>query len=166
MALYGWPVAQCQSMTLSQQLDAGIRVLDIRLSVDKEANVLRAYHGSLSMRVDWPTILEDLHAFLAANPRETLVVSLKQEDYGQEEWNRLLVDGIEKSKGGWRMWFIDGRVPKLGEVRGRCVMFSRFGPRGYPGEKGWGIHPTTWPDSLKGTFEWNCGDTIVRTQDW
>ncbi len=166
MALYGWPTSQCQDTPLYTQLENGIRMIDVRLSIDKTANELKAYHGIFPQRTPWSAILDDLRRFLSEQPTETVVVSLKQEDVGQEQWNKLLVEGIEKSQRGWGMWFIDGRLPKLGEVRGKCVMFSRFGPVGYPGEKGWGIHPTTWPNSLKGSFEWNCGDTIVRTQDW
>lgn len=48
-------------------------------------------------------------------------------------------------------------------------MFSRFNDSGanWPnGDRGLGIHPTTWPDSHKGTFEWYCAGTKVAMQDW
>lgn len=31
---------------------------------------------------------------------------------------------------------------------------------------GMGIHPSRWPDSRIEGFDWNCGGTQVRTQDW
>ena len=46
---------------------------------------------------------------------------------------------------------------------------SRFDiDKSVPGEweGGLGIHPTTWPDSKRQGFEWDCGRTTVRTQDW
>lgn len=55
------------------------------------------------------------------------------------------------------------------QVRGKIVLFSRFDDSGagWPnGDSGIGIHPTTWPDTYKGTFEWDCNGTTVRTQDW
>ncbi len=57
------------------------------------------------------------------------------------------------------------------QVRGKIVLFSRFGEAGtgWPGgdENGLGIHPTSWPDSLKQGFEWHVRDgTTVRTHDW
>ncbi len=47
MALYGWPISQCQSATtpLSVQLTDGMRVLDIRLGI-KDGHLF-TYHGQL-----------------------------------------------------------------------------------------------------------------------
>ena len=57
MAFYGWPVSQCQSLDtpLSAQLESGIRVLDIRLSVI--GNELVAYHGDVSQKAKFKEIL-------------------------------------------------------------------------------------------------------------
>jgi 1-phosphatidylinositol phosphodiesterase len=116
----------------------------------------------------FPEILSELYDFLHSHPTETLIVSLKQEDNNPAKFNALLARDIGESKGGWEMWFRESRIPSLGEVRGRCVMFSRFGGTkdGWPLEKGFGIHPERWPDSDKTGFYWWCGDTFVRTQDW
>jgi hypothetical protein len=67
------------------------------------------------------------------------------------------------------MWYLDNRVPSLGEVRGKVVMFSRFGgdAKGWEGgTEGIGIHPTRWPDSKKEGFIWECKNTAVRIHDW
>jgi len=48
-------------------------------------------------------------------------------------------------------------------------LLSRFNDSGagWPnGDSGIGIHPTTWPDNYKSTFEWDCNGTKVETQDW
>jgi len=80
--------------------------------------------------------------------------------------------------GGWQecdglkdrgMWFLENRIPRLGEVRRKVVLFSRFGGNGEGWEgrlNGMGIHPSVWPDSSKEGFEWMCRDTLVRTHDW
>lgn len=74
------------------------------------------------------------------------------------------------NRDGYRgMWFLENRIPKLGEVRGKVVLFSRFGGNGAGWEgglEGMGIHPLTWPDSLKEGFEWLCKETLVKTHDW
>ena len=55
----------------------------------------------------------------------------------------------------------------LGEVRGKGILVTRFDREGDEEWKaGMGIHPSTWPDSRREGFEWWCGDTRVRTQDW
>jgi 1-phosphatidylinositol phosphodiesterase len=169
LARYGWPFAQCQSshQLLMDQLENGIRVIDVRLSVIDNEHLI-AYHGIVSQRVSFPAILQTIHDFLSQHPQETLVVSIKQEDSGAVRFNQLLTRDIETSEGGWAMWFLEsGRVPKLGEVRGRCVLLSRFGgtSEGWPNDRGLGIHPVSWPDSVKG-FEWWYEKTLIRVQDW
>lgn len=172
MALYGWPISQCQSTPLSVQLQSGIRVLDVRLAVIDGR--LIAYHGSYPQKVPFQAILATIHAFLSSpdSNRETLVMSIKQEDFARTPppyFSELVHAEIESGAGGRDMWFLDNRVPRLGEVRGKVVMFSRFGGDGAGWENGldgMGIHPTTWPDSQQEGFEWRCKNTVVRTHDW
>jgi 1-phosphatidylinositol phosphodiesterase len=173
MAFYGWPVSQCQSLAtpLEIQLQSGIRVLDIRLGVVNSRLV--AYHGIYPQRTPFQTILSTIHSFLSSpsSCRETIVMSLKQEDFPNTsdlDFSRLVHNEIFAAPGGSGMWFLENRVPKLGEVRGKVVMLSRFGNgEGWEnGLEGLGMHPTNWPDSPRTAFIWNCKDTLVRTQDW
>ncbi|TFK46025.1 PLC-like phosphodiesterase [Heliocybe sulcata] len=174
MAFYGWPVSQCQFLEtpLPVQLQSGIRVLDIRLSVIKGR--LIAYHGLSPQRAPFQHILSIVHAFLTAptTRRETLVMSIKQEDFhitSPAVFSQCVHDEVMNGPGGRDMWFLENRVPSLGEVRGRVVMFSRFGDDGNGwegGTEGLGMHPTNWPDSEKLGFTWPCKNTIVRTHDW
>lgn len=67
------------------------------------------------------------------------------------------------------MWFLENRIPNLGEVRGKVIMLSRFGGDGAGWDnrlEGMGIHPPTWPDSLKSGFSYQLKDTTVRMHDW
>ena len=199
MAFYGWPFSQCQSKStpLTTQLNDGIRVIDIRLAVipppprgstvlDVNANhKLIAYHGISPQRAPFTSILKEMQDFLTspAGRRETIVMTLKQEDYNITPapiFSALVKKTMMEGPGGWDaspssggvnrgMWFLENRIPTLGEVRGKVVMLSRFGGDG----KGWdqglegiGIHPTTWPDSHKDGFQWELKGVTVRTHDW
>ena len=174
MAFYGWPISQCQALEtpLTVQLATGIRVLDVRLAV--KDNQLVAYHGVYPQRAPFQYILATIHDFLSAPAtcRETLVMSIKQEDFATvpgDLFSRLVHDEIFNGPGGRDMWFLDNRIPLLGQVRGKVTLFSRFGGNGdgwEAGLEGLGIHPTTWPDSVKDGFSWNCKNTLVRTHDW
>lgn len=196
MAFYGWPIAQCQSGStpLSTQLHSGIRVIDIRLAVVPQPTLGRvdthkliAYHGLWPQKTPFTSILNDLFNFLSSpiGSKETIVMSIKQEDYAITPtpfFSKLVRDTIVHGPGGWDesnkieaktndkgMWFLENRIPKLGEVRGKVIMFSRFGGDGAGWEnglEGLGIHPTTWPDSEKDGFEWELKGTIVKTHDW
>lgn len=174
MAFYGWPISQCQSLTapLGVQLRSGIRLLDIRLAVKKSR--LMAYHGMYPQRASFREILATIETFLTSDEgnSETIVMSIKQEDFATVPgslFSQLVHEEIKTGPGGRDMWFLDNRVPLLGEVRGKVIMFSRFGGDGdgwEGGLEGMGIHPTTWPDSMKEGFTWDCKNTRVRTHDW
>jgi 1-phosphatidylinositol phosphodiesterase len=173
MAFHGWPLSQCQfaATTLSVQLRDGIRVLDIRLALRKSG--LMAYHGPLSQKTPFKSMLSDIQDFLTApeTQRETIVMSIKQEDYElttQAEFSAAVHSEIITAPGGSGMWFLENRIPRLGEVRGKCVLFSRFkdGDSWKGGVDGMGVHPSIWPDSARDGFSWQCKETLVRTQDW
>ncbi|KAI6151058.1 PLC-like phosphodiesterase [Pisolithus tinctorius] len=165
MALYGWPITQCQSTALDTQLNSGIRVIDIRLAINGDQ--LISFHGIVSQHAPFSDILHQLHAFLTAPSTcsETVVVSLKQEDDDTRRFPHLVREEIMKSPGGLDMWYLEDRIPNLGEVRGKAVMFSRFGGDGWK-HGAVGIHPPIWPDSARLGFSWDCKGSIVRTQDW
>lgn len=174
MAFYGWPISQCQSIDtpLSVQLNSGIRVLDIRLAVIKSR--LIAFHGLYPEKAPFQQILATIHSFLTSESSsgETIVMSIKQEDYqvtSAPVFSALVHEELYNGPGGRDMWYLDNRVPTLGEVRGKVVMLSRFGGNGdgwEGGLEGLGMHPTTWPDSDKFGFSWQCKNTVVRTHDW
>jgi len=133
---------------------------------------LIAYHGISPQKTPFATVLVILHEFFKSHPSETIVMSIKQEDFTRTPpaaFSSLVRTEIYAGSGGMDMWFLENRVPKLGEVRGKVVMFSRFGGDGsgwHGGLEGLGIHPTTWPDSSEEGFTWHCKDTLVRTHDW
>ncbi|KAL5511922.1 hypothetical protein ACEPAH_5140 [Sanghuangporus vaninii] len=174
LSLYGWPISQCQSRNtpFSVQLQSGIRVFDIRMAVVDGRLV--AHHGIMPEKTSFQNLLSIAHAFLTDQRtcKETIVMSIKQEDFNTtppSEFSKLVHDEIYGGAGGRDMWFLEDRIPQLGEVRGKIIMLSRFGGDGSGWEnglEGMGIHPTTWPDSLKEGFQWTCKDTLVRTSDW
>lgn len=133
-----------------------------------------AYHGVVPQKVLFQQVLSDVHDFLTdpASRREAIVMSIKQEDFATTpppEFSALVYKEIQMGPGGMGMWFLENRIPLLGEVRGKAIMFSRFGGDGVGWEgglEGMGIHPTQWPDNSKEGFEWTCKNTVVKTQDW
>jgi 1-phosphatidylinositol phosphodiesterase len=148
---------------------SGIRVLDIRLSVIN--GVLISYHGISPQKLPFLDIVEAVHTFLTSpeGKNETIIMSIKQEDRASLLFSQLVHSAVYNGSGGRDMWFLENRIPTLGEVRGKVVLFSRFGGNGEGWEgglEGLGIHPTTWPDSRKEGFEWWLKGTNVKTHDW
>lgn len=180
LARYGWPISTCQSTqsTVQKQLQDGIRYLDIRLVPKGEPGQIRllAYHGITDERIEFGAVLTQCWQFLQSQEgnRETIIMSIKQESGVQDTFIRTLFDAYvdqtpptpDGKIAGRDRWFLENRVPQLGEVRGKIVMLSRFvidKSYGFPG----GISPPIWPNSLKGIFDYTLpsGQTVY-TQDW
>ncbi|WVQ85619.1 hypothetical protein IAT38_007785 [Cryptococcus sp. DSM 104549] len=167
-ALYGFPISQCQQpgTTIGQQLLDGVRFLDVRLRV--VGDDLLMYHGPRSQRSSLTALLKVLHAFLTAHPTETLLLSLKQET---PPWHSAFSERVHTAFSPYleKFWFLEERIPLLGEVRGKGMLLTRF-DRDKETEGQWpegmGVHPSRWPDSRREGFDWDCGGTQVRTQDW
>lgn len=183
--MFTGPLTQCQdlSCTLPVQLSEGIRFFDIRLRLKK--GVLLAYHGFWPQLTSFRQMISEISRFLLDNPKETMIVCIQQETSLHPDFSRTVREDMQPMIDAGR-WFLEPRVPVLGEVRGKAILMSRFG--GGPGPAGsgpwevdvnipggWGRkekmvrmgwRPNRWPDSEIDGFDWECGETEVRTQDW
>lgn len=120
---------QCQSMTLDQQLIAGIRFLDIRLKPSGENDELEVWHGgklgNAHLKFDEGIIIP-CQAFLRENPTETLIMSIKDESQTRVRkdvfYNKLWKEINDTYNG---LFFTEDRIPQLKEVKGKIVFFRR-----------------------------------------
>lgn len=122
-----------------------------------------AYHGiqpqysTLQEQVNW------VEEFLRAHPRETVIVSIKQEAADEEQFPVAVEETLKRSG----MWRFDEPLPTLGECRGRAQFFSRFGKKKddqFP--NGQGIKPLRWPNNQQDGFEESVHGIPFRIQDW
>jgi 1-phosphatidylinositol phosphodiesterase len=75
MALYGGDLAETQSLPLRSQLDAGIRVIDIRCRHIED--VFAIHHGPVFQNAYFGTdVLKVCYEFLQDNPTETIIMRL------------------------------------------------------------------------------------------
>ncbi len=122
-ARYGGPWVVCQNTTIAQQLDSGIRFLDVRCrAVD---SVFAIHHGAFYQNLMFGDVLVACRAFLQAHPSETVLMRVKQE-YSEEsatEFRRIF--DIYLDGKGWRSLFrLDGTLPSLGQARGKVVLLG------------------------------------------
>ncbi|MBO3743240.1 phosphatidylinositol-specific phospholipase C [Actinoplanes flavus] len=68
--------------TLTAQLQAGIRMIDVRGRVNS-GDTLTIHHGAAYQNANFTDVVNRLADFLAAHPRETVLPRLKQECTGQ-----------------------------------------------------------------------------------
>ena len=129
-ALHGGPLIECQSWSIREQLDAGIRFLDIRCRHIQ--NTFAIHHGLKFQNAFFGDVLNECKAFLDANPSETIVMRVKEE-YTASRNTRTFDQTFEDYRSrSARYWYSENRVPKLGEVRGKIVLVTAIGDHGMP----------------------------------
>lgn len=133
-ARFGGAWSECQNTTVAQQLDSGIRFLDVRCRVTGGSFAI--HHGASYQNMMFGDVLVACRDFLAAHPSETVLMRVKQE-YSEESdatFRAVFDDYLDRR--GWRSLFrIGDALPLLGEARGRVVLLADNG--GLPGLR-WG----------------------------
>ncbi|MBR3149091.1 MAG: leucine-rich repeat protein [Eubacterium sp.] len=136
-------VSKCQSMNITQQLNAGIRFLDIRCEVDPNSLSVKTVHGETDCwngddyyYLDF--VFQDIYNWLDAHPTETVFVCIKEDDgnNGVPKFTNAIYEYIHgygqgkyfygESYNYHDRWYLGKTVPTLGAVRGKCVLFNRF----------------------------------------
>ncbi|GAA1397857.1 hypothetical protein GCM10009599_27810 [Luteococcus peritonei] len=127
----------CQELSISRQLELGVRYLDIRLSLQR--GHFRVHHNQWFQQLTLDEVLQACRDFLALHPTECVLLCLTQEyrrrDLAQlsGEWARV--------RHRFRDLLLDRRrVPSLGRARGRVVVVTRDG--GFAGleHADWSVH--------------------------
>ncbi|GMK59996.1 hypothetical protein CspeluHIS016_0902130 [Cutaneotrichosporon spelunceum] len=157
-------ISKCQDRDVATQLADGVRVLDVRLRLGPTGE-LETYHGIRAQNSTLKVYLDAVDAFLAAHPRESIMLSIKEETPPDApDFSRVVYDALKAY--GTRFVFTE-HVPRLGEIRGRAQVMTRFGRQeNAPWPDGLGFHPSRWPDSVKEGFDCDCHGTPVRVSDW
>lgn len=155
--------AKCQSLTLKQQMDAGIRFIDIRVVQDtRNGNPdFQIYHGSENTGLWFSTDIVDVcKKFLSDHPTETIIMSVKDESGSTNNFETHLKLYLTAD-----ICFSNPAVPALWEARGRIVLFRRyeFETTGTPATLGIPARKD-WPDDERG-FQINTGHNILNIQD-
>ncbi|MFE0461390.1 phosphatidylinositol-specific phospholipase C [Kitasatospora sp. NPDC058965] len=127
-SLYGGPITQTQTLSVPDQLTAGIRFLDIRCRAIN--GVFAIHHSQFFQNIFYGDVLNDCQAFLAQHPGETLLMRVKQEYSTVSDADFAAIFDDYQSRWPGLLW-TGNRIPALGEVRGRVVLLADNG--GLPG---------------------------------
>ena len=144
--------AKCQDYTISEQLAKGCRALDLRPGFND--GDLTIYHGITSTGVTLKSALDDVKAFLAANPTETVFVLIHEED------TRVISIGSGPHQTSWatRVWnclngYTDcianyGWTGNLNPCRGKMVVIFRDNYTDGDGKADLGCGKVGWGSSF------------------
>ncbi|MBL7259778.1 phosphatidylinositol-specific phospholipase C [Paractinoplanes lichenicola] len=129
--------------TLTAQLRAGIRMIDVRARVNT-GNTFTIHHGATYQNANFDDVLARLAEFLGAHPGETVVLRLKQECHGglgsctdvsgQRPFTDIFDSYVAKRPGLFWTPSVTrsaaAPTPTLGQIRGKVVLAVLNGPRG------------------------------------
>lgn len=145
-------VSKCQDLTITDQLETGVRFLDIRCRLDESDN-LTIHHGIVYQELNFNDVLMSCYRFLENNPSETIIMSVK------EEYSKKAVSFENKFGSAINQdlnrWDLSPELSSLGSMRGKIKLLRRFTATTVKG-----IDATKWDDN--GTF--SVGNNI-KIQD-
>ena len=132
-------LGKTQTMSLINQLSAGIRVLDIRCALDPlyrygppvnpDHRRFLIYHGKIFQNASFDTVLQTIGQFLRQHPREAVFMRVKDEltDNLPEEqviFAETFNSYVQRYGGLFANHTSDN--PTLGDVRGKIVVLQDF----------------------------------------
>ena len=141
------PYVICQDFHMTNQLKLGVRWFDIRLRYVDDGD-LAVHHGDYYLHKNFSDVLNWSLEFLSDHPSEVVILMIKQEnssasahDFGWAVYNEILSKGLDH-------FFLENRVPSLGEARGKIFIVRQFQK---PASMDFGIF-TDWASNTTGSF--------------
>ncbi|BGP29755.1 hypothetical protein JCM10296v2_001500 [Rhodotorula toruloides] len=131
----------CQTLPLTTQFTLGIRFLDLRFNLTSTGE-LWAYHGLVPQRRRAEEVFGEVYGWLegAEGRGETVIISVKQEnDAPPVLFASALLTLIQSTtplpsspshRTPASFWYIENKWPRLGDVRGKAILFCRFAWKG------------------------------------
>lgn len=135
---------KCQSKSLIQMLNAGIRVFDLRYAFDVTRTNLVFWHGN-ALQSETATVEDVLYAFylwLDHHPSEALFLSFQHENGANDAQTQLALYQILTSPSA-QSYIVQarGQLDTLGHARGKITLLKRFDLD---------LLPDTYEDSIPG----------------
>ncbi|PEB81300.1 phosphatidylinositol-specific phospholipase C [Bacillus nitratireducens] len=120
-----------QTMSLPQQLNSGIRYVDMRVKRVKDSFAM--YHGIVNQKAMFEDVLKEAIQFLKDHPTETILMRLKEETT-PESGSLSFEEILNKYKDLNSSYFWDPSSvptskrnnPTLGDIRGKIVILQNF----------------------------------------
>lgn len=174
------PFVRTQYLSISKQMEAGIRFLDLRCRVHSDGQ-LYMYHGgipiNMPMCLKFDKIMNKIFTFFSKNgkPTETVLISINNDDVSGKERPEVFynavkthIDQAPRYEDGSERWITARTTVTLGEARGKAVLLRRYHPDpALSVEDRMGIDLSGWlnnnPDF---TFNTPDGVTVTLQDKW
>lgn len=111
-------LAMTQSTTIPEQLNMGVRFLDIRLKVD--GNKLSVCHGVLGSNYHFHQVLSECQSFLKQNPSECILMSVKCDHNDSAAFAKNFESRYSE------YFATDNKLTSLESASGKILLMRRF----------------------------------------
>ncbi len=149
--------AKTQDLSIAEQLNAGVRFLDIRCRhID---NAFTIHHGAIYQNLNFDDVLNACYTFLNSHPSETIIMSVKEEydaSNTTRSFEQTFDSYVQKNPSKWDL---GANIPTLGAVRGKIKLLRRFSSGTAKG-----INASPWADNT--TFDINNSGVQLKVQDY
>lgn len=149
--------AKCQNLSIADQLNAGVRYLDVRCRhID---NGFAIHHGAIYQNLNFTDVLNACINFLNSNPTETIIMSVKEEHTPSNNTRTFEQTFDTYVQQNPSKWDLGNNIPTLGSIRGKIRLLRRFSAASPKG-----IDATAWADNT--TFDINNAAANLKVQDF
>ena len=127
-ALYGLGPTQCQARSITQQLELGIRFLDIRCAYAEDLPAdFYMYHGGIYQDIQFSQVQEECVQFLTNHPGEVILMNIQQEhsDVDSQTFELRFKAAAGAAETYW-LW--PDRIPTLEACRGKIILVRTWLP--------------------------------------
>jgi 1-phosphatidylinositol phosphodiesterase len=108
--------AKCQDLSIADQLNAGVRYLDIRCRhID---NGFAIHHGAIYQNLNFNDVITACLNFLNSHPTETIIMSVKEEHTPSNNTRTFEQTFDSYVQQNASKWALENNVPTLGSIRG------------------------------------------------
>ena len=115
---------KCQTLPIKNQLEIGVRFLDIRLQLVN--NKLKLLHSFVDQMTDFEDVMSDLAEFVRKNDSEFLLVSIK-EDADPKGSDKDFAEAVNEILLSYPEVCTDQALPNtVGDARGRIHILARY----------------------------------------
>ena len=153
-SMFGPSMGLTQDLSITGQLDCGVRAFDLRPCVDGDKLVIN--HGILPTQAKFPETLKLLCQFVTDHPTEFVIVVMRHETDGDDnnsQWSTMMVnclnsDDVHPQLADYK------RDITVGELRGKVLVLSRDKYANTPVGgfiSGWGHQADYVTGSIKGS---------------
>lgn len=130
---------QCQWLSITDQLHAGIRFLDIRCTYEVGGKPFEITHGGYDQKISFAQVQAEVIAFLDRHPGEFVMMNVQQE-YSSNTNAQFVARFDQQVSGHEDYWFFDERIPAVSECKKHIVLVRAYDALNFDpntGKGGW-----------------------------